>query len=273
MNTMAAVLTPDTSGVTPCGTAWSRYGAGMPIVLLHGVGMNQSIWAPQIQTLRRGFDVIVFDMMGHGSSRFDPQTRDLGDYASQLVRLLRALNIDRAHVVGHSMGALIALEMAITHAALCRSVVVLNGVYRRTPEQRASVQARASELIRQGKPLNVQDTIHRWFGNPVPTAQRSAADLSSTLLMEVPQQGYARAYEVFSRSDERHAGRLQGIALPVLIATGEFDPNSSPAMARAMHEEIRGSQLEILPGQRHMMSLVAVDEVNAMIRTFATHNA
>lgn len=267
------MLTPRATGVTPCGTAWSRYGAGVPLVLLHGVGMNQSVWAPQVRGLQDGFDVITLDMMGHGASRFDPQTRDIGDYAAQLVRLLDALNIEQAHVVGHSMGALIALEMAVAHGNRCKSVMALNGVYRRTPEQRASVQARAAELILHGKPDSVEGTIHRWFGNPVPAAQHDAAVLSTQLLMEVPQQGYARAYEVFSNSDERHAGRLASITVPTLIATGECDPNSSPEMARAMHAEIRGSQLEIFPGQRHMMSLVAVDEVNTLIRTFANRNA
>lgn len=272
MNTRDRSPLPQASGLTPSGTAWSSWGEGDAIVLVHGVGMNQSVWAPQVDGLRDGFRVIVYDMLGHGQSRFDPQARDIGDYARQLVQLLDDLSIDRAHVVGHSMGALIALEMAVAHGERCRSVMALNGVYRRTAEQRASVQARADELLARGKPDSVQGTIGRWFGEPVPTQDQAAAELCTQLLTDVPWQGYARAYEIFARSDERHQGRLEGITVPTLIATGELDPNSSPAMSEAMHACIPGAQLCILPQQRHMMSLIAVDAVNAMVRRFATQH-
>lgn len=268
MNTMDLPLTPDASGVTAAGTAWSSYGTGTPIVFIHGVGMNQSVWAPQVHGLRDEFQIVLFDMIGHGASSFDPGTRDLSDYAAQLAKLMSDLSIGMAHVVGHSMGALVALEMAISYTSLCKSVTAMNGVYCRTVEQRVSVQARAKELSTKGKPASVQETIYRWFGNPVPEKDQAAANLSSTLLMQVPLQGYAKAYEVFSNSDEWHLGRLGSIRVPTLIATGALDPNSSPAMARAMQAEIAGSQLETLADQRHMMNLIAVERVNALIRDF-----
>lgn len=272
MNAQDSLLSSLTSGRTPSGTAWSAYGTGEPVVLIHGVGMNQSVWAAQVQGLSKTLRVVVYDMLGHGQSEPSAQAQDISAYANQLVDLLDHLGLDRVHVVGHSMGALIALEMAIAHGDRCKSVSALNGVYRRTPEQRASVQARASELSAKGKPSSVRDTIHRWFGNPIPARDESAAELCERLLMEVPVQGYARAYEIFARSDERHVGRLGAIRVPTLIATGELDPNSSPAMSEAMHAEIPGSALRILPQQRHMMSLIAVDEVNAMIGDFVSRH-
>lgn len=272
MNTRDRTPLPQASGLTPSGTAWSSRGEGESIVFIHGVGMNQSVWAPQVEGLCDSFRVIVYDMLGHGQSRLDPDASDIGDYAHQLVGLLDDLSIDRAHVVGHSMGALIALEMAVAHGARCKSVMALNGVYCRTAEQRASVQARADDLLAKGKPLSVEGTISRWFGDPVPAQDQAAADLCTQLLTDVPWQGYARAYDIFARSDERHQGRLQGIAVPTLIATGELDPNSSPAMSEAMYACISGAELRILSQQRHMMSLIAVDEVNAMVRRFATQH-
>lgn len=273
MSMWSASPAPDAQGVTSSGTAWSRFGVGEPVVLIHGVGMNQSVWAPQVQGLRSEFQVLVYDMLGHGKSRFAEDANDIGDYANQLVGLMAELQCSSAHIVGHSMGALIALEMVIAHPELCKSVMALNGVYLRTPEQRASVQARANELATRGKPDSVKDTIDRWFGNPVPAQDEPAAELSEHLLKEVPLNGYARAYDIFARSDERHKGRLSKIAVPVSIATGAQDPNSSPAMAQAMATEIPGSELQVLPNQRHMMSLVAVDEVNALIRNFVKQHS
>jgi pimeloyl-ACP methyl ester carboxylesterase len=257
------------SGVTPWGTAWRSEGSGEPIVLIHGVGMNQSVWAPQVADLRKDFRLIVYDMIGHGASRYDPSTRDIGDYGNQLVELLNTLGLSKAHIVGHSMGALVAIEMAVAHGSRCKSVMALNGVYCRTAEQRRSVQDRAKDLAQNGKPDSVKETISRWFGEPVPSRDVQAAQLCTRLLTNVPLEGYARAYEIFSNSDERHLGKLGDIKVPTMLVTGELDPNSSPAMSAAMHAEIAGSKILILPDQRHMMSLVAVDTVNDLIRKFA----
>lgn len=257
------------SGITPQGTAWSSYGQGEPMVLIHGVGMNQSVWAPQIHALQSRFQVVVYDMLGHGQSSLPSGTKDLADYANQCVQLLDTLGLPKAHIVGHSMGALIALEMAIAHPERCISVAALNGVYRRTEEQRQLVSERAADIEANGKPSDVSGTIERWFGKPIPRADEGAAVLSTQLLQQVPQQGYARAYTVFANSDERHVGRMADIQVPTLLATGELDPNSSPDMSRAMHREIPHSRLEVLPRQRHMMSLIAVGAVNDMLSNFA----
>jgi pimeloyl-ACP methyl ester carboxylesterase len=273
MNTRDRKPLPQAAGLTTSGTAWNSWGDGEPIVFIHGVGMNQSVWAPQVEGLRNSFRVITYDMWGHGQSRLNTDARDIGDYAQQLVRLLDDLSISRSHVVGHSMGALIALEIAVAHGERCKSVTALNGVYCRTAQQRTSVQARAAELLTKGKPGSVQGTICRWFGDPVPAQDQAAAYLCTQLLTDVPWQGYARAYDIFAHSDERHLGRLQDINVPTLIATGALDPNSSPVMSEALHACIPGAQLRILPQQRHMMSLIAVDEVNAMIRLFVTDHS
>ncbi len=272
MNTASCTRAANTHGISPQGTAWSAYGTGVPIVLIHGVGMSQQVWAPQVQGLSAGFRVVVYDMLGHGQSAMPEQTRDIGDYATQLVQLLDALDIAQAHIVGHSMGALITLEMAIAHADRVHSATALNGVYCRTDAQRAAVAARARALAERGKPSSVLDTIHRWFGCPVPPQDRAAADLCTELLQQVPLAGYARAYRIFSESDRRHHGRLQHIRVPTLIATGELDPNSTPSMSEAMHAGIERSLLSILPGQRHMMSLVATDAVNALLRNFISQH-
>lgn len=264
--------TPARAGTTPEGTCWSAYGAGTPLVLVHGVGMDQRVWAPQVRALMQEHQVIVYDMLGHGQSRLpekaDTEALDLGDYMQQLRALMAHLGLQRPHIVGHSMGALIALEMGVQHAQECRSVAALNGVYCRSLEQRASILERAEELLKNGKSGNLDGTIARWFGAPVPTELLPAEALSRQLLEEVDAQGYARAYQVFAQSDARHQGRLQAITVPTLFATGEGDPNSTPEMSLAMHQALPGSRLEILAGQRHMMSLVAVDRVNTLLCQF-----
>src|SRR4051794_29275744 len=91
-------------------TQFMRAGTGPSVVLVHGVGLNAWIWQPQIEALTQSFDVIAYDTLGHGGSSRPPAEPTLADYRAQLNALLDALGVRRASLVGHSMGALVALE-------------------------------------------------------------------------------------------------------------------------------------------------------------------
>ena len=249
-------------------TAWRRTGHGEPVILIHGVGMAQSVWQPQVDALSRDHDVVVYDMLGHGDSTLPAEGATLAAYAAQLADLMDHLGIKAANIVGHSMGALIALEFALTQPKRTLRVAALNAVFERTPEQRAAVQARAEALKQSGFAATIGPTIDRWFGTPVPARLRDAADLVAGLLTRVSPTGYARTYRLFASSDAVHASRLPTLAMPALFLTGEFDANSSPAMSRAMGDLAPNAVVEILPDARHTMNLTHPDEVNASLRTF-----
>mgnify|MGYP004722810009 CR=1 FL=1 len=85
---------------TPDGTAYATLGTGEPLVLVHGVGMQQGAWAPQITALSRTHRVVVYDMLGHGASRLPQPDATLADYAQQLAALLEGLDWKRVHAVG-----------------------------------------------------------------------------------------------------------------------------------------------------------------------------
>ena len=258
--------TPCAAGITPQGTAWSRYGQGEPLVLIHGVGMAQEVWTPQVNSLASGFDVLVYDMWGHGRSALPAEPLALSHYATQLRELLDHLGVARARVVGHSMGALVALEFALDHPERCSGVVAMNAVFSRTDVQRAQVEKRAEELLQHGTQANLDDTMKRWFGDPVDPACVPAEKLSRRLLEDVNPQGYARAYQVFATADAQHAPRLHGLQPPVLFFTGELDPNSTPAMSQAMAALAPHTEVNVLTGHRHMMNLTAPQQVSRVLR-------
>ncbi|MDW5440961.1 alpha/beta fold hydrolase [Polaromonas sp. SM01] len=253
---------------TANGTAYSVYGAGEPLVLIHGVGMAQDAWTPQISELARDHRVIVYDMLGHGASRIPDEGVTLADYAAQLAGLLDHLGLPAANVVGHSMGALVALEFALTYPARTLRVAALNAVFMRTPEQQAAVLARAATLQDIGVQATVDSTIARWFGDPVPTALQDSARLVSGILARVHPQGYARTYRLFASCDRVHADRLATLAMPALFMTGEFDPNSSPSMSDAMAQRAPLATLDIVPGARHMMNMTDPQRINQGLQKF-----
>lgn len=255
------------------GTAYRVHGAGETIVLIHGVGMDQRSWQPQIEALSRNHRVVTYDMLGHGESRLPAEGVQLADFAEQLLHLLDHLQVSQAHVVGHSMGALVALEFALRHPARCSRLLALNAVFRRCAEQRAAVLERARTLQSEGVAATVEATIARWFGAPVPAHLCETAALTRDILGNVNAQGYARAYGLFATSDAVHADQLALLAMPALFMTGEGDPNSSPAMSQAMAALAPRGSAEIVPGARHMMNLTDADQINQRLLRFITQPA
>jgi pimeloyl-ACP methyl ester carboxylesterase len=238
------------------------------VVLIHGVGMNQSVWAPQIDALTAAYQVIVYDMLGHGASALPTPAPTLDEYASQLEALLDAMKIERAHVVGHSMGALVALEFALTHPQRTLSVAALNAVYDRTPAQREAVMSRAATLSDAPAAAGVDATLSRWFGDPVPGHLTQAAQAVRDLLLSVDPIGYARTYRLFASSDDAHVGRLAHLAVPALFLTGECDPNSSPSMSLAMADVAPYGRAEVISNERHMMNVTDPARVNERLLAF-----
>ncbi len=252
----------------PARVGYRRIGRGSPVLLIHGVGMQADVWRPQIDALSVRHDVIAVDMLGHGETSLPPVDARLRDYADAILALLDSLDLGRAHIVGHSMGALVALEAALNHSGRFISLVALNAVFRRTQAQRAAVEARARAVESGGAVTDLPATIARWFGDPAPASQREAMAEITGFLRSVNPIGYQRTYRLFASSDEAHASRLETLPLPALFMTGEMDLNSDPAMSAAMASLVPRGNVEIIPAARHMMAVTSPREVNDRLLAF-----
>ncbi|HEY6633540.1 MAG TPA: alpha/beta fold hydrolase, partial [Rhizobiaceae bacterium] len=239
-----------------------------PIVLVHGVGMSMAFWAAQVAFFEKTRRVIVYDTLGHGRSSLLTEDRGLVEFSDQLLALVDHLGLGAIDLVGHSMGGLVALEFSLTHPDKVRRVVAMNAVFRRSEAQSEAVIGRARSLFTTGTMAGIQPTLDRWFGNPPPPAHRPTAEIVRHALETADPVGYPRAYMIFATSDRRHDGRLSELAMPALFLTGEFDLNSTPDMSSLMAAQAPQGEAVTLPGQRHMMPLVAPDEVNAELDRF-----
>lgn len=255
-------------GKAPDGTGFIRAGSGMPVLLIHGVGMSAAIWQPQIALMRDRFDLVAIDMLGHGASPLPPEEANLWDFADQAIRLIDHLGLDRVAVVGHSMGALVAQEIALRAPSRVNAIVCLNAVFRRPPELAQAVRERAAALGGHGDPHAIAATIARWFGEPVPPELVAAATTARTSLESVDAEGYARTYRLFASADTAHVDRLAGLSVPALFMTGSQDRNSTPAMSAAMARLAPAGQCLALSGEKHMMPIASPQEVTQHITAF-----
>lgn len=238
--------------------AYREAGRGDPVVLIHGVGMQSAAWGPQIAALARTHHVFALDMPGHGGSSPLPSGSGLQAYVGWLHEALLALDLPRISLAGHSMGALIAGGFAASHPDMTRRVALLNGVFRRSPEMRSAVEARAA-LIREGG-FDTETPLKRWFGDS--PADQAASQQVAGWLRAVDLAGYATAYTAFAKGDALYADRFADITCPLLALTGEGDPNSTPAMSEAMAEAAPHGRAVTVAGHRHMVNLTAPDIVN-----------
>lgn len=255
-------------GKAPDATGFIRAGSGAPVLLIHGVGMGAAIWRPQIALMQDRFDLIAIDMLGHGGSPLPPQDAGLADFADQAIRLLDHLGLDRVAVVGHSMGALVAQEIALRAPSRVSSVICLNAVFRRPPELAQAVRERAAALGGHGDPQAIAATIARWFGDPIPPDLADAAATARTALESVDAEGYARTYRLFASADTAHVDRLAELATPALFITGSEDRNSTPAMSAAMARLAPSGQCLVLSGEKHMMTIASPKKVTQHITAF-----
>lgn len=241
---------------------WIEAGSGAPLLLIHGVGMRAEAWGPQMGLPGR---VIALDMPGHGGTSALPEGCLLQDYVAWAARAMAELGLTSASVAGHSMGALVALGLAVTHPDKVRRVALLNGVHRRTPEARAAVVARA-DAIAAGE-FDLETPLNRWF-QPGEEAERAAV---AGWLSQVNRAGYGAAYRAFSLGDDTYADELGRLACPALMLTGAGDPNSTAEMAEAMARAAPLGQAVVIEGHRHMVNLTAPEAVNeALTRWLAT---
>lgn len=254
---------------TPHGrTSYIECGAGEALVLVHGVGLNTAVWAPQLDAFQRDHRVVAYDTLGHGGSDNPRAASTLSDYVGQLEALLEKLAIERTVLLGHSMGALVATRFAIEHPQRVAGLVAASPVYRRPGSQLQASLARLRELEQFGPQANLDDTLARWFGTPADPAMAGRAAQVRAWVAQADPVGYARAYRVFSEADPWLDGRLGELQAPALFITGALDPNSTPAMARAMAGEAPLGRYGILEGERHMVAYNSPERFNQQVRAF-----
>lgn len=255
---------------TPDGTRYWRQGRGTPIVLIHGVGLDATMWQAQVAALAQEHEVVAYDMLGHGDSALPSENAGLEAYADQLAALLDHLAFERVAVVGFSMGGLVARAFALRHPDRLAAMVVLSSVFERDSDQRAGVRQRIAQTREQGPAANVDEALKRWFS---PAFRHShperIAAIHETVSRNHPQ-GYYRSYALFGTQDNFGAERLATIRVPILVATGELDPGSTPRMARALAARLPNAEVHILPGQRHMAPIEAPEAINPLIQHFLT---
>ena len=211
------------------GTALEISGSGPPVVLLHGVGLNQSIWAGQVKALESDFQVITYDLLGHGRSAAAAANAPLADWVDQLNSVVRDLALEKFALVGFSFGGLIAQAYAAQHSHMIDKLVLMSTVYDRSEAERASVLSRLDVAQREGPQATIPAALSRWFSPEFAKAHPEIMNQYEALLRGNDAASFLSAYECFATADRELVGALAAFDRPTLVMTGELDTGSTPA--------------------------------------------
>lgn len=257
------------AGTTPRGTAFeSTGGNGRALVLVHGLGLNRHAWQWQLPALRTRYNVITYDLHGHGNSSAPPETPSLSLFAAQLQELLDHLGIAKAAVAGFSLGGMIARRFAMDNPDRLWALAVLHSAHTRDPAAQAAVEARVNQAREQGPSATVEAALSRWFTEGFRAANPATMDLVRRWIIANRREIYAPIYKVLADGVTELVSPTPPIAVPALVMTADEDFGNSPDMSRAIAAEIPGARLVILPGLRHMAMAEAPDLFNAPLRSF-----
>ena len=253
------------------GTSYKVFGDRPPtLIFIHGVGMCDEIWAPQVEYFSKKYQVITYDFLGHGQSPLPKNNPTLDDYVEQLNNLVDSIGVSNFLLVGHSMGAIISVAFARKFPQKINALVALNIVFNRNEKAQKDVLLRANQVLESNKILNIEKTLERWFKNNTSSAELNKIDKVRNWLKNTSPKGYGEAYRLFALSDKVFVNNLYQLKLPILYLTGNKDPNSTPLMSEQISQETPNGSSKSVKGEAHMMSYIAANKVNPIIEQFFT---
>ncbi|MCA3105905.1 MAG: alpha/beta hydrolase [Rhodocyclaceae bacterium] len=228
-------------------------GSGVPLVLLHGVGSGARSWGWQLGTLSARCRVIAWDCPGYGGSTALPmETPDADDYADALLGLIDALGVDRMHLVGHSLGTIQALRLALRHPEriLGLTLASLSAGHARLPEaERIRLrEARLSDLAALGVAGMAKKRGPRLLSDGATDTQRQA--VVDTMSMLRPD-GFTQAVKLLTLADTKADLARLPISMPVQVVYGEHDVVTTPASILEVASVRPDVPVRVIPGAGH----------------------
>lgn len=250
-------------------TAWYEVGSGPPLVLLHGLGDDHRAWRRTLPDLILNRRVILYDLRGHGGTSLGSPAGTLGQLGEDLAGLLDALEIERALIVGFSLGGTIAMRIALDHPELVSGLVLVatsSRVNRVTADWYAQRVAMV-DAADPGLPATLdRDTEDVYRQSPDELAGGLAIRRQSTS----DPRGYGNACRALATLNAQPLDpELARITAPTLIVASDLDQLCPPRAAEIIAAGIPGSRVEVIKGAGHPVPVERPGELARVILEFA----
>ena len=233
---------------------------GIPIVFIHGVGLDHNIWDPQINE----FDntVLIYDILGHGRTPLNKEKISFDDFSDQIIDLIDELKFDKIHLVGFSIGSLIARNFGTKFSDRLKSLTLLCSIFNRSDNEQKIVNERF-EQTKKDKKLT-KDALNRWFNKDFIEKNPLISDKIFSILNNNNMDNFIKVYSLFVNHKDNE--KFENINVKTLVMTGEGDVGSTPEMSDNLSKKIKNSEVKIIPVGKHLCSIECSYDVNNAIK-------
>lgn len=232
-----------------------------PVLLVHGWTCDHRYFEPQLRHLRRSHRVVAVDLLGHGRSDKPKQAYPISGFAEDLAFLIEELGLGAPVAIGHSMGALVCVDLARQLPGRVAALVLVDAAPLVKAEPLLSTVRRVGAGLRTPAIREVQrDLIERFLFLPSDDAERRA--WITREMLSVPEHVVAACWEGIAEWDGEAA--LRALRIPVLHIGAANPPNPPQALAALCPQLVNGQTV----GAGHFNQLEVPEQVNAMIDRF-----
>jgi pimeloyl-ACP methyl ester carboxylesterase len=247
--------------------AFDDVGSGLPVVFLHAFPLNRTMWDPQVTALVAECRCIAMDLRGLGESA-DAEPYSMDQYADDVVGLLDTLQIERAVVVGCSMGGYVAFALWRRHRSRIRAFVFadtqVGADASATAERRRELMVIAGS---QGSTAVANMQIAGLVGKTTRDKRPDIFDAMHRMMAQAPEPGIIGGLEAMIHRPDSTPD-CATIDVPTLIVVGEEDVLTPPKEARRLHELIAGSRIEVLRHAGHLSNVERPAAFNTVVSEF-----
>lgn len=218
------------------------------------------MWRPQIDALGDRCRCVVVELPGHGESPSLPGPHTIAGLAAGVVGVLDRLDIDRAHLVGLSIGAMIAMSIAVTDPSRVERLALLCTAARLGPA--SGWHERAARVRAEGARVVAPAVVGRWLTPRHAAAHPADVASFQEMVASVDAEGYAACCEAIAGMDLLQ--QLPSITAPTLVVAGAEDLATPVEHGKRIASSVVGARLEVVDGA-HLASWERADEVNALL--------
>ncbi len=231
---------------------------GPAVVLSNSLGSTHRMWDAQLSALEERFRVVRYDTRGHGQSPVPQGPYTIDDLADDVIALLDRLDIDRAHLVGLSLGGMTMMRVAARNPErVDRLAVLCTGA--QLPPRDAWLD-RAAAVRANGTKAVAESVVQRWFTPEYLSTYGSSRKFHEDMVAATPAEGYAACCEVIAAMDLRND--LPSIAAPTLTVAGVDDPATPPAKLQEIADNVQQGRLLVVPDSAHLANAQQPDIIN-----------
>jgi 3-oxoadipate enol-lactonase len=248
---------------------YERSGRGFPLLLIHAGIADSRMWEPQAKAFASDFDMIRPDMRGFGDSRLPPVPYSI---RADLIGLLDHLGVDRAHVVGCSMGGTVAIDLTLEYPTrVAKLVLVGSGV---SGSNLGEADSALFADVEAADKAGDMDAVNRaevrlWVDGPRRPAGSAPAAVRDLVLDMNGRSLHSDWASAAHQSLEPPAiGRLHEITAPTLVVVGDEDLPHAAANAEVITSKIPGARTVVIKGAAHLPSLERPEDFNRVLRDF-----